>query len=177
MKLSSLKALALFLVLSSIAFSGNAQYTTVLKSGNFEKVPPFDQESRWYKSPNGKHFFYLGLTIGEDGNIVWKKEYNRSNVDYLELNDQGNLVLYARDKTVIWRSSSFETPTRGFELRLHNDGNLTINSEDNLLLWSLKNPKTGKFENDEGYIVNNPPQFLPGFRRGGIGSEDYSPEP
>ena len=151
--LNHFKAISLVFASLFIAYSGSAQNPVFLKTGEKLYIDPSNELK---KSLNGNYSFDPSLIFYDGQNPVWKPEIDRSNLDYLVLENTCNLVLYDKGGNVVWRSAShtykFTVPC---ELRIENDATLRI-SVGYRVIWTLKDPVTGKYASPTGYYVEPP---------------------
>ncbi len=156
-KLFSLKVFTLVFALLFIAYESNAQNKSILKVG--ETLKPSEK----LISPDGKFEFLGGLVLSERPfSGLWKHDIinhtsnpssslpsiNQGTPADLKLEEKGSLVLYNTSGKIIWSSAS-DYPNVS-ELRLQNDGNLVIYDTNNEQIWALKDPKTGKYDRNDG---------------------------
>ena len=86
----------------------------------------------------------FGLSIQDDGNLViyqnsngaalWSSATNGHQMGYLQMQTDGDLVLYGPDDSPFWASQTDGNP--GAYLAMQTDGNLVIYSSANAPLWS-----------------------------------------
>jgi hypothetical protein len=155
--LNHLKALSLVFASLLIAYSGIAQTPVFLKTGEKLNIDPSNELK---KSLNGNYSFDPSLIFYDGQNPVWKPEIDRSNLDYLVLENTCNLLLYDKGGNVVWRSASHTYKfTDPCELRIENEGTLRI-IVGYRCIWTLKDPSTGKYASPTGYYVP-PPDLSP----------------
>jgi hypothetical protein len=80
------------------------------------------------------------LVLKDKGNPIWDSE-TASNYDvlYLQMQEDGNLVIYAKNLRVIWSSETLvKNPASEYILLVQNDGNVVILTAAGETLWALK---------------------------------------
>ncbi|MFI5908297.1 hypothetical protein [Dactylosporangium sp. NPDC051541] len=96
------------------------------------------------RSPNGKYT----LMQQQDGNLVladeakrvqWSSQTSASPGATASLDRTGDLVVYAKNQTVLWRSS---TNGQGALLEVRDDGNAAVTRTDHQEVWSSRNERT-----------------------------------
>jgi hypothetical protein len=91
-------------------------------------------------SPDGNYVF----TFQTDGNIVlynggtpiWAANTNATDLDYLIMQDDGNLVLYDKQQKAKWATKTDKH--KGAYLTVQDDGNAIVISSDEKPLWATK---------------------------------------
>ncbi len=133
-------------VAPSPSLSSNA---TILGSGQSISV------NQYLLSPDGQST----LNLQEDGNLVLYSDYKPtwanyifdSNVKYLVMQTDGNLVEYNSNNQPLWASNTYNNP--GAYLALQIDGNLVIYSSSGTPLWSSGTVANPTYNNRLDYHI------------------------
>jgi hypothetical protein len=123
-----------------------ASPTIPLSHRNFLKstMKPFLYPTETLTSENGRFELALhvdgNLVLKDKGNPVWDSNTADSyDILYLQLQEDGNLVMYGQNLRIIWSSdTSAEKWASEYILLLQNDGNLVIFTINGERVWALK---------------------------------------
>ena len=67
---------------------------------------------------------------------IWSTESSYTDAEELNLGNDGHLVTYNSDGTIIWTFLVEEGKPKGERLVLQNDGNLVLLANDQTVLWT-----------------------------------------
>lgn len=70
------------------------------------------------------------------GQPIWFAENSYTNAEGLYLDNDGHLVIYNSDGTIIWTFLVEDGKPKGERLVLQNDGNLVLRANDQSVLWA-----------------------------------------
>ena len=70
------------------------------------------------------------------GQPIWSTESNYKDAEGLYLGNEGHLVIYNSDGTIIWTFLVEDGKPKGERLVLQNDGNLVLLENDQTVLWT-----------------------------------------
>jgi hypothetical protein len=88
------------------------------------------------------------LTLQRNGNVVlrtnlrtiWSSRTSNTNPGRLVMQNDGNLVLYARDGSVLWQTRTRHSNNQGSRLTTQTDGNLVMYRPNNTPVWQTGTP-------------------------------------
>jgi hypothetical protein len=93
-------------------------------------------------SINGKYNLRINpdgnLVELEDGNPIWSTRTDgNTDVNFLHMQEDGNLVLYGKNLRIIWASNtSAGNPVQEYKLVLQDDGNLVVYTYTGAVVWA-----------------------------------------
>ncbi|WP_024859157.1 dockerin type I domain-containing protein [Ruminococcus albus] len=113
---------------------------------------------KWYSSPNDKYFVVYqgndGKNFNGDGNLViyrrdgnkrtpcWSSGTNGCDADFCQLQNDGNFVIYNKNRKPIWSTESYKSPAGVF---INNNGELFVYSfKDCCKVWTSANSRGTK---------------------------------